>query len=117
MTDTQPDTMVLPTPPQEQNFNTGKFPTQTKHRTSVICPTIDLYTKQCAIVLLIIFICVLVSLSLLCVSILNDMKEMRTFHSDFLGRKMLVEDGKLEYREMVRTTVRFRLGQVTLRRP
>ena len=58
----------------------------------------DLYSKQYAIILVIVFICVLVSLGLLCVSLLNDKKEMRIFHAAFTGRKMLVEEGKLEYR-------------------
>ena len=73
-----------------------------------IPPAPDLYSKQYAIILIIVFICGLVSLGLLCVSILNDKKEMRTFHAAFIGRKMLVEEGKLEYRESLQEVERYR---------
>ena len=74
--------------------------------------SIDLYSKQCAIILIIIFICVLVSLSLLCVSILNDKKEMRIFHAAFTGRKMLVQEGKFQYRDRAGAGGAVRCSQV-----
>lgn len=72
-----------------------------------IPPAPDLYSKQYAIILIIVFICGLVSLGLLCVSLLNDKREMRTFHAAFTGRKMLVQEGKLEYRVSLQEVERF----------
>ena len=69
---------------------------------------LGLYSKQCLIILIIVFICVIISINLYCISISNDWTELRSFYFAFVQRKQLIKEGKMIYKEECERMVNYR---------
>jgi len=57
------------------------------------------HKKQVIIICVIITICIIVAIILLVVNIFNDFNDLHSFHQGFLGRQLMMEEGRLLSRE------------------